>query len=61
MRGPGVLPSERNMAHEARHYRSHLREIREIASRSLHGHGERREAALADIDRIAAKALREAG
>lgn len=56
----GVGPSERELRERAeRHYRSHIREIGEIAARALSGQGERRATALADISRLSAKALRE--
>lgn len=59
MRGPGLTERELRERME-RHYRSHVREIGEIAARALAGQGERRATALADISRISAKALSEA-
>lgn len=58
--GPRPRPQSAPRADQERHYRSHLREIGDVAARAMAGHGERRQTALADISRIAAKALREA-
>lgn len=53
-----MTPSGSAQARLERHYRSALRSAGEIARRALQGH-QKREAALADIDRVTAQALRE--